>query len=137
VSQYKTFGVVLPTAEDLEANQMHPENMQRLADLTVQRMQELGYQPVAAENADLLIGLSPTAELYGTLKVVNDTSRVDQTLDEQFDGEGTLNVNFIDRKAKQVVLERVAKTRLNARLGEEQMREIVAKVIKDVPRAAM
>lgn len=137
VSHYKTFGVVLPSAEDLKENQMHPENMRRLADLTVQRMQGLGYQPVAAEDADLLIGLSPVAELYGPLKVVNDTSKVDQTLDEDFDGEGTLHVNFIDRKAKQVVLERVAKTRINTRLGDEQMREIVAKVTRDVPRAAL
>lgn len=137
VSHYETFGVVLPTAQELRENQMHPENMQRLAELTVQHMQALGYKPAGAQDADLLIGLSPAVDLYGTLVVVNDSARVDQTLDEDFDGEGRLNVTFIDRKAKRVVLERVAKTRVDRRLGEDQMREIVAKIIQEVPRAAM
>ena len=122
VSHYKTFSIVVPEPEDLKENQMHPETMQRLAILSVERMQALGYQPVAAKEADLLIGLSPEARLYGPLKVVNESSKEDKTLDEHFDAEGTLNVNFVDMRANQVVLKRVAKTRVNARLGDEQMK---------------
>lgn len=137
VSQYKTFGVVTPDPEELKENQMHPENMRRLADLTVERMKGLGYQPVAVKDADLLIGLSPEATLYGPLEVVNDSAKADQTLDENFEAEGTLHVNFVDTKAKHVVLERVAKTRVSARLGDEQMQEIVAEVTKGLPRATL
>jgi hypothetical protein len=137
VSHYKTFGVVIPDAADLKENQMHPETMQRLAALSVERMKGLGYQPVSAKDADLLIGLSPEARLYGPLKVVNESSREDKTLDEHFDAEGTLNVSFVDMRANQVVLKRVAKTRVNARLGDEQMQEIVAGVFENVPRAQL
>jgi hypothetical protein len=137
VSQYKTFGVVTPDPAELEENQMHPENMRRLADLTVERMKGLGYQPVAVKDADLIIGLSPEATLYGPLEVVNDSAKVDQALDEDFEAEGTLNVNFFDAKAKHVVLTRVAKTRVSARLGDEQMQAIVAEVTKGLPRATL
>jgi hypothetical protein len=137
VSQYKTFGVLTPDPAELEENQMRPENMRRLADLMVERMRGLGYQPVALGEADLLIGLSPEARLYGPLVVDDESAKVDQTLDESFDAEGTLNVNFVDRKAKHLVLERVAKTRVNSRLGDEQMREIIAEVTKGLPRATL
>jgi hypothetical protein len=137
VSHYKTFGVLTPDPEQLKENQMRPENMRRLADLTVERMKGLGYEPVALGDADLLIGLSPEARLYGPLEVDDDSAKVDQTLDESFDAEGTLNVNFVDRKAKHLVLKRVAKTRVNARLGDEQMRDIIAEVTKDLPRATL
>jgi hypothetical protein len=136
VSRYTTFGVVTPDPAELKENQMRPENMRRLADLTVERMRGLGYRPVAVGDADLLIGLSPEATLYGPL-VVDDSAKVDQTLDEDFDAEGTLNVNFFDTKAKHVVLTRVAKTRVNTRLGDEQMKEIIAEVTKDLPRATL
>jgi hypothetical protein len=81
--------------------------------------------------------LSPEATLYGPLEVNDDSAKVDQTLDESFDAEGTLNVNFVDRKAKHLVLKRVAKTRVNTRLGDEQMRDIIAEVTKDLPRATL
>jgi hypothetical protein len=135
VSHYKTFGIVIPTPEDLKENQMHPETMQKLAALSVERMKALGYQPVSATEADLLIGMSPEARLYGPLKVVNESSKEDNTLDEHFEAEGTLNVNFVDMRANQVVLKRVAKTRVNVRLGDEQMQEIVANVFDGLPRA--
>ena len=96
VSHYKTFGIVIPDPEDLKENQMHPETMQKLAAMSVERMQALGYKPVSASEADLLIGLSPEARLYGPLKSVNASSQADHTLDEHFDAEGTLNVNFVD-----------------------------------------
>lgn len=137
VSHYKTFGVVIPDAADLKENQMHPETMKRLADLSVERMKSLGYEPVAAKDADLLIGLSPEARLYGPLKVVNDSAKEDRTLDEHFDAEGTLNVSFVDMRANQVVLKRVAKTRVNVRLGDDQMQEIVANVFDGLPHAAL
>lgn len=137
VSRYETFGVVTPDPAELEENQMHPENMRRLADLTVERMKGLGYRPVAVKDADLLIGLSPAATLYGPLEVVNDSGKADQTLDENFEAEGTLNVNFVDTKAKHVVLKRVAKTRVSARLGDEQMQKIIAEVTKGLPRATL
>ena len=135
VSHYKTFGVVIPDPEDLKENQMHPETMQKLAALSVERMKALGYQPVSAKEADLLIGLSPEARLYGPLKVVNESSKEDNTLDERFEAEGTLNVSFVDMRANQVVLKRVAKTRVNVRLGDEQMQEIVTNVFDGLPRA--
>jgi hypothetical protein len=135
VSHYKTFRVVIPDAEDLKENQMHPETMQRLAALSAERMKSLGYQLVSAREADLLIGLSPEARLYGPLEVVNESSRADNELDEHFDAEGTLHVSFVDMRANQVVLERVAKTRVNVRLGEELMQEIVAGVFEGLPRA--
>ena len=136
VSRYKTFGVVIPSAEDLKENQMNPETMQKIAALSVERMKSLGYQPVNAEQADMLIGMSPEARLYGPLKVVNESSKTDNTLDEHFDAEGTLNVSFVDMRAKQVVLKRVAKTRVNVRLGDEQMKEIVAQVFEGLPPTA-
>ena len=114
---------------------MHPETMQKLAAMSVERMKALGYQPVSAKDADLLIGLSPEARLYGPLKVVNESSKQDNTLDEHFEAEGTLNVNFVDMRANQVVLKRVAKTRVNVRLGDEQMQEIVSNVFDGLPRA--
>jgi hypothetical protein len=135
VTKYKTFGVVIPDPEDLKENQMRPETMQHLAQLSVQRMQSLGYQPVAPKEADLLIGLSPEATLYGPLKVVNETNGTNQHLDEHFDAEGTLNVSFVDMHANQLVFKRVAKARVNSRLGEEQMQEIVASVFEGMPRA--
>lgn len=135
VSHYKTFGVVIPAPEDLKENQMNPETMQKLAAMSVERMKALGYQPVSAQEADLLIGLSPEARLYGPLKVVNPSSQADHTLDEHFEGEGTLNVNFVDMRANQVVLTRVAKSRVNVRLGDEQMQEIVSHVFDGLPRA--
>jgi len=135
VSHYKTFGIVIPDPEELKENQMHPETMQKLAAMSVERMQALGYKPVSAKEADLLIGLSPEARLYGPLKVVNESSQADHTLDEHFDAEGTLNVNFVDMRANTVVLKRVAKTRVNVRLGDDQMREIVANVFEGLPRA--
>lgn len=137
VSHYKTFGVVIPDPEELKENQMHPETMQKLAAMSVERMKSLGYEPVDAKQADLLIGLSPEARLYGPLKVVNQSSKEDSTLDEHFDAEGTLNVSFVDMKANQVVLKRVAKTRVNVRLGDEQMQEIVSQVFDGLPHAAL
>ena len=90
-----------------------------------------------ADGADLLIGLSPEARLYGALRVVNgEPSRPDSALDQKFDAEGTLTVNFVDMSAKQIVLTRVAKTRVSMQLGEEQMREVVANVFDGMPRAA-
>jgi len=133
VSHYKTFGVVIPSAEDLKEEQMHPETMEKIAALSVERMKSLGYLPVKAEEADMLIGFSPEARMYGPLKVVNESSKADNTLDEHFDAEGTLNVSFVDMHSKQVVLKRVAKTRVNVRLGDEQMQEIVAKVFDGLP----
>jgi hypothetical protein len=136
VSRFKTFGVVIPDAADLKENQMKPETLQKLAVLTVQHMQGLGYQVVEdPKTADMLIGLSPEARLYGPLLVVNDSATTDTTLDEHFDAEGTLTVSFIDMKAKQIVLRRVAKTRVNATLGDEQMREIIASAFEGVPRS--
>jgi hypothetical protein len=135
VTKYKTFGVVIPDPGELEENQMLPETMQHIAALSVQRMQSLGYQPVAAKDADMLIGLSPEARLYGPLKVVNETNGTNQTLDEHFDAEGTLNVSFVDMRANQIVFKRVAKARVNTRLGEEQMQEVVASVFEGMPRA--
>ena len=38
--------------------------------------------------------------------------------------------------AKQIVLTRVAKTRVSMQLGEEQMREVVTNVFDGMPRAA-
>jgi len=137
VARYKTFCIVLPTAEDLKEDQMDPDNMQKLAQMSVERLKSLGYEPIDAKQADLLIGFSPEARLYGPLKVVNQSSKEDNTLDEHFDGEGTLNVNFVDMKANQVVLKRVAKTRINVRLGDEKMQEIVTQVFDGVPRAAL
>jgi hypothetical protein len=137
VSQYKTFGVVIPDEEELKEDQMKPETLQRLAVLSVEHMQALGYQVADPNTADMLIGLSPEARLYGPLKVVNDRSPGDDsTLNEHFDAEGTLTVSFVDMHAKQVVLRRVAKARLNVRPGEEQMREIVSAAFEGVPRVA-
>lgn len=136
ISKYKTFGVVVPDPDELKENHMQPETLHRLAQLCVERMQGLGYQPVAAESADLLIGLSPEAKLYGPLRVVNgEPSRSNSALDQKFDAEGTLTVNFVDMGAKQIVLTRVAKTRVSMQLGEDQMREIVANVFDGMPRA--
>jgi hypothetical protein len=137
LSKYKTFGVVVPDPEELKENHMQPETLHRLAELSVERMQGLGYKPVAADNADLLIGLSPEARLYGALRVVNgEQARPNSSLDKKFDAEGTLTVNFVDMTAKQIVLTRVAKTRVSMQLGEEQMREIVTNVFDGMPRAA-
>lgn len=137
VSHYKTFGVVIPDNEELKENQMKPETLQRLAVLSVERMQALGYQVADPNTADMLIGLSPEARMYGPLKVVNDRSPGDDpTLSEHFDAEGTLTVSFVDMKAKSVVLRRVAKARVNVRPGEEQMQEIVTAVFEGVPRVA-
>jgi hypothetical protein len=133
VSRYKTFGIVIPTAEDLKEEQMNPETMQKIAAFSVERMKSLGYVPVEAEQADMLIGMSPEARLYGPLKLVNESSKTDNTLDEHFDAEGTLNVSFVDMHSKQVVLKRVAKTRVNVRLGDDEMKEIVAKVFDGLP----
>jgi len=137
LSKYKTFGVVVPDPEELKENHMKPETLHRLAELSVEHMQGLGYKPVAADAADLLIGLSPEARLYGALRVVNgEPSRPNSSLDQKFDAEGTLTVNFVDMGAKQIILTRVAKTRVSMQLGEEQMREIVANVFDGMPRAA-
>ena len=114
---------------------MQPETLHRLAELSVERMQSLGYRPVAADDADLLIGLSPEARLYGPLRVVNGESGRNSSLDQKFDAEGTLTVNFVDMSAKQIVLTRVAKSRVSMQLGEEQMREIVSNVFDGMPRA--
>lgn len=135
LSKYKTFGVVVPDPEELKENHMQPETLHRLAELSVERMQGLGYKPVAADGADLLIGLSPEARLYGALRVVNsEASRPNSALDQKFDAEGTLTVNFVDMSAKQIVLTRVAKTRVSMQLGEEQMREVVTNVFDGMPR---
>jgi hypothetical protein len=137
ISKYKTFGVVTPDPEELKENHMQPETLHRLAELSVERMQGLGYKPVAADGADLLIGLSPEARLYGALRVVNgEQGRPNDSLDKKFDAEGTLTVNFVDMSAKQIVLTRVAKTRVSMQLGEEQMREVVTNVFDGMPRAA-
>ena len=137
ISKYKTFGVVVPDPEELKENHMKPETLHRLAQLCVERMQGLGYEPVAADSANLLIGLSPEATLYGPLRVVNgEPSRPDHALDQKFDAEGTLTVNFVDMGIKQIVLTRVAKTRVSMQLGEEQMNEIVTRVFDGMPRAA-
>ena len=136
LSKYKTFGVVVPDPDDLKENHMKPETLHRLAELSVERMQGLGYKPVAADNADLMIGLSPEARLYGPLRVVNSESGHNSALDQKFDAEGTLTVNFVDMSAKQIVLTRVAKTRVSMQLGEEQMREVVSNVFDGMPRAA-
>ena len=135
ISKYKTFGVVVPDPGELKENHMQPETLHRLAELSVERMQGLGYRPVAAEGADLLIGLSPEARLYGPLRVVNAEPSRNSSLDQKFDAEGTLTVNFVDMGAKQIVLTRVAKTRVSMQLGEEQMREIVNNVFDGMPRA--
>jgi hypothetical protein len=136
ISKYKTFGVVIPDPDELKENHMKPETLHRLAELSVERMQGLGYRPVAADGADLLIGLSPEASLYGALRVVNgEPSRPNSALDQKFDAEGTLTVNFVDMSAKQIVLTRVAKTRVSMQLGEEQMREVVASVFDGMPRS--
>jgi hypothetical protein len=136
ISKYKSFGVVVPDPEELKENHMKPETLHRLAELSVERMQGLGYRPVAADDADLLIGLSPEALLYGPLRVVNGGSGHNSALDQKFDAQGTLTVNFVDMSAKQIVLTRVAKTRVSMQLGEEQMREIVSNVFDAMPRAA-
>ncbi|HEU4581765.1 MAG TPA: hypothetical protein VFS67_26095 [Polyangiaceae bacterium] len=135
ITKYKTFNVVVPDPDELKENHMKPETLHRLAELSAERMQGLGYQPAALAGADLVIGLSPEATLYGPLRVINAESGHNSALDQKFDAEGTLTVNFVDMGAKQIVLTRVAKARVSMQLGEEQMREIVSNVFDGMPRA--
>jgi len=45
-------------------------------------------------------------------------------------------VSFVDTRARQIVLTRVAQTRVNTQLGEGQMRELISSIFAGTPRSS-
>jgi hypothetical protein len=139
VSRFRTFGVVLPDPEELSENFMKPETFQKLAQLSIDEMKARGYAPVDAQQAELLIGFSPGLTLAHAVRVYNQdkTGRPDSDpLTQQATGEGRLTVSFVDTRARQIVLTRVAQTRVNTQLGEGQMRELISSIFAGTPRSS-
>jgi len=137
VARFATFSVILPSAEDLVDNDMKPETFQQLATLSVEEMQRRGYQPVAAETADLWIVFGPRLTKYGATKVEdsNQGSGADKYNDTMH-AEGKLTISFVDAKAKSIIYQRVAETRLLVGgPSETKMKEGMAQVFADVPNA--
>ena len=137
VARFATFSVILPSAEDLVDNEMKPETFQQLAQLSVEEMQRRGYQPVAAETADLWIVFGPRLTKYGATRVEdsNQGSGADKYNDTMH-AEGKLTISFVDAKAKSIIYQRVAETRLLVGgPSEPKMKQGMAQVFADVPNA--
>jgi uncharacterized protein DUF4136 len=137
VSRFKTFAILIPEADEMEQANMRPEVMKQFAELSVQRMQSLGYQPIAASQADLWLGFSPRLDTLRSIRTYTPSGREEDATDHRGMAEGTLKVSFVDVKAKQIVLERVANARVDLGVSEQGMNDAVAAIFKDVPRAAV
>lgn len=137
VSRFKTFAILIPEADEMEHANMRPEAMKRFAELSVQRMQSLGYQPIAAPQADLLLAFSPRLDTLRSIRTYTPSGREEDATDHRGMAEGTLKVSFVDVKGKQIVLERVANARVDLGVSEQTMNDAVTAIFKDVPRAAV
>jgi hypothetical protein len=137
VARYTTFGVVLPSPEDLVENEMDPATFEQLAKLSVEEMQRRGYQPVAPETADLWIVFGPRLTKYGVTRAEDTNLGSDaDKYNETTHAEGKLTISFVDTKAKSIVYQRVAETRiLVGGPSETKMKEGMAQVFADVPNA--
>jgi hypothetical protein len=137
VGRYASFSVVLPDPKDLENEGMTGEALQQIAKLSVEQMQQRGYQPAAPEQADLLIVFGPRVDVYGTTHTNSSTGHPDDKYDQTMHAQGTLTVVFVDAKTKEQILRRVAQTRLlQGGPAEEKMRTGVAQIFEGVPRAS-
>ena len=135
VARFATFGVILPSPEDLIENEMKPETFQQLAKLSVEEMQRRGYQPVAAETADLWIVFGPRLTKYGVTRSEDSNVASDKYTDTMH-AEGKLTISFVDAKAKSIIYQRVAETRLLVGgPSEPKMKQGMAQVFADVPNA--
>jgi len=138
VGRYSTFTVVVPNPEDLIENDIKPETLQTIASYAVEELQSRGYTPVAAEQADLFVAFGPRLTVYGVTRAedVNENNKDSSRFDETTHAQGTLTVSFIDAKAKAVVLQRVAETRLLiGGPSEDKMRKGIAQVFEGIPHA--
>jgi len=136
VSRFKTFAIIIPDPDEMEHANMRPEVMKRFAELSVQRMQSLGYQPIAASQADLMLAFSPRLDTLRAIRTYTPSGRDEDATDHRGMAEGSLKVSFVDVKGKQIVLERVANARVDLGVSEQGMNEAVAAIFADVPRAA-
>jgi len=140
VARFATFGVILPSPEDLIENEMKPETFEQLAKLSIEEMQRRGYQPVAAEAADLWIVFGPRLTKYGVTRS-SDADNIGSGKDESkytdtMHAEGKLTISFVDAKAKSIIYQRVAETRiLVGGPSEEKMKTGMAQIFADVPNA--
>jgi uncharacterized protein DUF4136 len=136
IGHFETFGVLLPDHEDLIDNQIKPETMQRLGDLAVEQMKGLGYRPIAAQEAQLIVALSPgVRESSGFYSMTSSSSKSDEKVIDSTIKEGVLTVSFVDVKAKTVVLQRVAQARVYPDVPDEILRNAIAAVFKGTPRS--
>jgi hypothetical protein len=137
VGHYSTFGVLLPDPEELAEEDIDPEAIQRFAVLSVEKLQSLGYKPVKPEEADMLIALGPRVTIYGTTRVHSDVAGSDHAkFDETKHAQGSLTVSFVDTKSKQIILQRVAETRiLQGGPSEAKLQLAVTEVFDGIPQA--
>ena len=137
VARYSTFGVVLPSPEDLVENDMKPETFEQLAKLSVEEMQQRGYQPVAPETADLWIVFGPRLTKYGVTKAEDTNQGKDaEKYNDTTRAEGKLTISFVDTKTKSIIYQRVAETRLlQGGPSETKMKTGMAQIFADVPKA--
>jgi hypothetical protein len=138
VSRFSTFGIVLPDPKDVADAGLRPEDLHHLATLSVKELEARGYKPVASEHADMLITFGPSVYEYTTQRVDMDPSgRENQKFDQTQHASGTLTVSFIDAKAKQIVFQRIAETRLlQGAASEEKMHLAVNQLFADLPPPA-
>ncbi|HKO92137.1 MAG TPA: DUF4136 domain-containing protein [Polyangiaceae bacterium] len=136
VARFSTFGIILPTPEELEQNEMKPENAEALAKLALEEMERRGYQPVAPDTADLLIVFGAQVTKYGPTKAEDTSLGADSKYTDTRHAEGKLTISFVDAKAKSIVYQRVAETRLLVGgPSEPKMKEGMAQVFAEVPNA--
>jgi hypothetical protein len=137
VGRYSTFGILMPDPQELADEDIDSEAIKRFAILSVEKMKSLGYKPVKPEEADMVIALGPSMTTYGTPRVHSDVSGNSQAkFDETQRAEGTLTVSFVDAKSKQIVLQRVAETRvLQTGPSEEKLNLAVTQVFDGIPQA--
>jgi hypothetical protein len=136
VGHFKTFHVLIPDKDELEEASMNPETMRRFAELSVERMQGLGYQPIEAEEADLILAFSPSLRMAKNVRKYTPSGSTADSQDSRGMAEGTLAVSFVDVKAKAIVLKRVAQARVDLGVSDKDMHAAVAGIFEDVPRAA-
>jgi hypothetical protein len=135
VARFKTFGVLLPQDDELVDANIKPATFHRLADLSIDRMNGLGYQPIAVTEADLLLVFRPSLTLTKNLRTYTPSGRESDATTHTALADGTLTVTFVDVKGKAVLLKRVARARVDLGVNEEQMNQVVAGIFEDVPRA--
>lgn len=135
VGHFETFGVLLPDPRDLKEHDIEPELLTKLGNLAVEEMKGRGYQAIAAENAQLIVALSPGVREFDGFYRIAPTSKPDVAELDSGMKEGRLTVSFVDVKAKQVVLQRVAQARVSLGIPDARLRDAMNEIFNGVPRS--